>query len=320
MSAAVNPQVRDIAIDWLVRMQSGLMSAPELEALQRWREASDEHEDAWQRVASLPLLQQPGASLLHDATARRALESAGPDIQKRRQLLKRLLVLGAVGGVAWQGAGSTPVRAALANHRTGTGERRQWTLVDGSSLWLNTASAVNLDFNDQARRIQMIEGELALNVRAESRPLQLITPDAILQSREAQLQVRHDRQGTQVTVMGGQVQVRSRGQPTSSSLEAGWQVRVDRLGIGVPSRADLLVVQAWLRGILPADRLRLDALVAELSRYRPGMLRCHEQVSGLRLTGSFSLDDTDAALTLIARTLPVRIERLTRYWVSIVPA
>jgi transmembrane sensor len=95
---------------------------------------------------------------------------------------------------------------------------------------------------------------------------------------------------------------------------------VDRFGIGVPNRADLLVSQAWLRGVLPADRLRLDALVAELSRYRPGVLRCHEQVSGLRLTGSFSLDDTDAALTLVARTLPVRIERMTRYWVSIVPA
>ncbi len=264
MRAAVNPQVRDIAIDWLVRMQSGLMSAPDLEALQRWREASDEHEHAWQRVASLPLLQQPGANLLRDATARRALESAGPDMQRRRQVLKRLLVLGAVGGVAWQGAGSIPLRAALANHRTATGERRQWTLVDGSSLWLNTASAVNLDFTDRVRRIQMIEGELALNVRAESRPLQLITPDAILLSREANVQVRHDRQGTQVTVLGGKVQVSSRGQQASSSFEAGWQVRVDRFGIGMPNRADLLVTQAWLRGILPANRLRLDALVAEL--------------------------------------------------------
>jgi transmembrane sensor len=25
-------------------------------------------------------------------------------------------------------------------------------------------------------------------------------------------------------------------------------------------------------------------------------------------------------LTLVARTLPVRIERMTRYWVSVVPA
>lgn len=319
MRVEINPQVRDTAIDWLVRMQSGLVSASDLEALQCWREASNEHEQAWQRVASLPLLQQPGANLLRDATVRRALESAGPDLQNRRQALKRLLVLGAVGGLAWQGAGSTPVRAALANYRTGTGERHQWSLVDGSSLWLNTASAVNLDFTDQVRRIQMIEGELALRLRVEPRSLQLITPDAIVQSSEAHLQVRHDRQGTQVTVLEGQVQVHSRGQQAPFSLGAGWQARMNRSGISVPMRADLMLTQAWLRGVLPADRLRLDALVAELSRYRSGVLRCHEQVSGLRLTGSFSLDDTDAALTLVARTLPVRIERITRYWVSIVP-
>lgn len=319
MRVEINPQVRDTAIDWLVRMQSGLVSASDLEALQCWRGASNEHEQAWQRVASLPLLQQPGANLLRDATVRRALESAGPDLQNRRQALKRLLVLGAVGGLAWQGAGSTPVRAALANYRTATGERHQWPLVDGSSLWLNTASAVNLDFTDQVRRIQMIEGELALRLRVEPRSLQLITPDAIVQSSEAHLQVRHDRQGTQVTVLEGQVQVHSLGQQAPFSLGAGWQARVNRSGISVPTRADLMLTQAWLRGVLPADRLRLDALVAELSRYRSGVLRCHEQVSGLRLTGSFSLDDTDAALTLVVRTLPVRIERITRYWVSIVP-
>lgn len=75
-----------------------------------------------------------------------------------------------------------------------------------------------------------------------------------------------------------------------------------------------------MRGILPAERMRLDHLLAELSRYRPGLLRCSEAVASLRITGSFQLDDTDAALALVANTLPVRIERRTRYWVTVVPA
>jgi len=103
-------------------------------------------------------------------------------------------------------------------------------------------------------------------------------------------------------------------------LKAGWQVRVGRDGIAEPQRADAAFAQAWLRGVLPAERMRLDELLGELSRYRPGILRCHEQVATLRLTGSFSLENTDAALTLIKRSLPVRIERLTRYWVTVVPA
>ncbi|MCU7645900.1 FecR domain-containing protein [Pseudomonas piscis] len=317
---AVDPRVRDCAIDWLVRTQSGLMSAGEQQALQRWRQASAEHEQAWQRVSSLPLALQPGAGLLADATARRALEAAGNDLQRRRQLLKCLLAFGLLGGLSWQGADSTLVRSALASYRTGVGERRRWVLADGSALWLNTASAVDLQFDSQRRKVQLIEGELALDVRAQTPALRLLTPDALLHGHGAHLLVRHDSLGTQVTVLRGQVQVEARQRPAFLSLEAGWRARVDSRGVGVPSPVDPSLAQAWLRGILPAERMRLDQLLAELSRYRQGFLRCSETVASLRVTGSFQLDDTDAALALLARTLPVRIERRTRYWVTVVPA
>ncbi|WP_162094937.1 FecR domain-containing protein [Pseudomonas chlororaphis] len=316
----VNPRVRDSAIDWMVRAQSGLMSAAEHQALQQWRQASAEHEYAWQRVSSLPLLLQPGANLLADATARRALESAGADPQRRRQVLKCLLALGLLGGISWQGADSTLVRSALATYRTSIGERRRWALADGSSLWLNTASAVSLELTPQQGTVQLIEGEMALDARAESPAVQLLTPDAVLYGRGANLLVRHDRQGTQVTVLRGLVQLSARRHWLPVPLEAGWQTRVDSQGVGAPSRVDLLMAQAWLRGILPAERMRLDTLLAELSRYRPGFLRCSAEVAALRVTGSFQLDDTDAALALVASTLPVRIERRTRYWVTVVPA
>ncbi len=320
MSGAIEPKVRDSAIHWMVRLQSGVMSTDEQEAFQRWRDANDAHAQAWQQVVSLALPRQPGAELLRDVTARKALESAGPDMQQRRQLLKRMVVLGLLGAATWQSADSTTLRAAFANYQTGTGERRKWTLADGSALWLNTASAVDLEFNPSVRGLRLIEGELSLISAPDARALQLLTADALLRTTDAQFLVRHDRQGTLVTVMKGQVKVQSRRDQTSVPLEAGWQTRVDNAGIETASRADLPVAQAWLRGILPAERMRLDDLVAELSRYRPGVLRCREQVAGLRLTGSFSLDNTDAALTLMARSLPVRIERLTRYWVTVMPA
>lgn len=316
---SVNPRVRDMAIDWMVRMQSGLMSAADHLTLQQWRQASADHEYAWQRVSSLPLLLQPGASLLSDPAARRALESAGVDPQRRRQVLKCLMAISLLGGVCWQGAESTLVRSALASYRTATGERRQWRLADGTLLWLNTASTANVDGRTDHSQVQLIEGELALNAGAESGSLQLVTPDAVLHARGANLLVRHDRQGTQVTVLRGLVQVSSRHNRGPLLLEAGWRTRVDAQGIHPASLTDGFLAQAWLRGILPAERMRLDALLAELSRYRPGVLRCSQQVAGLRVTGSFELDDTDAALALVAHALPVRIERRTRFWVTVVP-
>ena len=317
---SVNPRVRDMAIDWMVRMQSGFVSAADHQALQQWRQACAEHEYAWQRVSSLSLLLQPGAHLLSDATARRALESAGADPQRRRQVLKCLLAISLLGGGSWQGAQSTLVRSALASYRTATGERRQWRLADGTSLWLNTASAVNVDWRTDQSHVQLVEGEVALDAGAESGSLQLVTPDAVLHARGANLLVRHDRQGTQVTVLRGLVQVNSRHNRVPLLLEAGWRARVDAQGIHPASLTDGFLAQAWLRGILPAERMRLDTLLAELSRYRPGILRCSHQVADLRVTGSFELDDTDAALALVAHALPVRIERRTRYWVTVVPA
>lgn len=316
----LDPRVRDSAIDWLVRSQSGLMGPREWQALEHWRQASVEHERAWQRVSSLPLLLQPGAGLLADATARQALEAAGVDPRRRRQLLKCLLAFGVLGGLSWKGADSTLVRSALASYRTGVGERRHWILADGSSLWLNTASAANLEFNAQRRSLQLVEGELALDLHGPSPALQMLTPDALLYGHGAHLLVRHDHLGTLVTVLRGQVQVNARQSAGSLSLAAGWRARVDSRGVGAPSPVDTFLAQAWLRGILPAERMRLDRLLMELARYRPGILRCSETVAALRVTGSFQLDDTDAALTLLARTLPVRIERRTRYWVTLVPA
>ncbi|AQT09226.1 FecR/PupR family sigma factor regulatory protein [Pseudomonas protegens] len=134
--AAVDPRVRDNAIDWLVRMQSGLMSAADHQALQQWRQASLEHEYAWQRVSSLPLMLQPGANLLADATARRALQAAGADPQRRRQVLKCLLALGLLGGHFLAGGGFHPgaLSPGQLSHR-----RRRATPLGPGRRWLAMA-------------------------------------------------------------------------------------------------------------------------------------------------------------------------------------
>jgi transmembrane sensor len=58
-------------------------------------------------------------------------------------------------------------------------------------------------------------------------------------------------------------------------------------------------------------------VLAELSRYRPGYLGCAPEVAGLRLSGTFLLDDSEAVLANLQDSLPVHVRRLTRYWVRI---
>ena len=71
--------------------------------------------------------------------------------------------------------------------------------------------------------------------------------------------------------------------------------------------------------MLLADNQPLGDFLRELRRYRPGVLRWDRALERLRVTGSFRLDDTDRVLTLLAASLPLRLQTRTRYWVSLSP-
>lgn len=317
---SVSTQARDAAIAWMVRLQSGQSSPQDEAAWLQWRQASDEHEHAWQRVSSLLPQQRAATVLLSNPDARSALERAGPVPGSRRRFLQYCFVAGALGAASWQASQTPTVRAALATYRTGTGERRKWQLADGTTLWLNTRSAVDVNFTASERGLQLIEGEITLNVPNEARALHLRTPHAWVRSQGAELCVRCDDSGTRVALLRGEGTVGALEGGTMQTLKVGEQLRV-QAGRLLPSAAIApTAAKAWVSGFFPAERIRLDELLAELGRYRPGFLRCAPEVAGLRLTGNFPVGDTDAALVIVEASLPVRTQRLTRFWVTVTAA
>jgi len=64
----------------------------------------------------------------------------------------------------------------------------------------------------------------------------------------------------------------------------------------------------------------LSDFVAELSRYRKGVLRVSPELLHLSVTGVFSLANTDHILQQLQASFPVKVNMLTRYWVNISPA
>lgn len=83
------------------------------------------------------------------------------------------------------------------------------------------------------------------------------------------------------------------------------------MGSAIPAHPD---ADARTRGLLIADQMRLDLLVAELSRYRRGHLGVAPKIAGLPVDGVFPLRNADAALAMLEDSLPVRVQRpLPRY-------
>jgi transmembrane sensor len=76
---------------------------------------------------------------------------------------------------------------------------------------------------------------------------------------------------------------------------------------------------AWAQGLLVAEHMRVQDFAGTLGRYRSGILRCDPLAADLRISGVFSLTDTDRALESLALALPVTVAYRTRYWVTILP-
>ena len=72
--------------------------------------------------------------------------------------------------------------------------------------------------------------------------------------------------------------------------------------------------------MLYADDTPLADVLAQLARYRHGLVRCDPAVAHLRVSGVYQLRDTQALLDLLQASLPIRVRRRSRWWISVEPA
>ncbi|WP_164962203.1 FecR domain-containing protein [Rubrivivax sp. JA1026] len=300
------------AADWALALREG--GAAEHEAFERWRARSPAHAAAWARAEAVFEV----FGRVPDGAGRQALHALGRAGRRRTLAALAGLAVGAPAAwLAWQQAPWHEWRADLA---TATGERRDTVLPDGTRLVLNTASAVDVLFGTGERRLRLWAGEILVTTgkEASARPFVVDTPAGRVRALGTRFSVRLDGDRCRVAVYEHAVEL----QPAAGAprrLDAGEQAEFDAggvFGVGAADENDTL----WQRGLLLARGRRLDEVAAELARHRRGLLRCDPAVAALRVSGALSLADTDAALALLARTLPLRVERRTRWWVTLAPA
>lgn len=208
--------------------------------------------------------------------------------------------------------------------RTATGEIRELTLPDGSRVVLSSATAIDVRFDARERRLVLRAGEILVQTAPQAgmahRPFRVQVEQGVVEALGTRFAVRHGETATRVAVFEHAVEVRPAGlQGDRVRLQAGQGADLRFDGVGDMAAAPPALA-AWRDGILVADGMRLDTFVAELARFRPGLLSCDEAVAHLRVSGIFSLRDTDRALHNLARALPVRLAWRTRYWVVVRPA
>ncbi|MFB8830078.1 FecR domain-containing protein [Azotobacter sp. CWF10] len=310
MKEPVSERVAQEAVRWLVELQEGADEQLRRD-WQHWREADPEHERAWQRIESVNRRLRG----LPPAAARAAVE--GAPLHGRRQVLGMLGLAAVAAPAVWLAGRQTP--AWLADYRTAVGERRDITLADGSRLSLNTDSAVNLHRDAASRGLELLRGEIQLEVAPGASPFGVTTAQGSLLIEQARFNLRQYADHCRLGVLDGTVQVRCAGRPDlQATLAAGQQIRFERLWLGRPQSLDA-AISAWRSGMLVAHDMRLADFLDELGRHHQGWLGCDPRVADLRLSGTYPLRDSLAILAMLEIALPVRLSQRTRWWISVQP-
>ncbi|BAP45399.1 histidinol dehydrogenase [Pseudomonas sp. StFLB209] len=302
----------DEAAQWMALLQSGHVSPQEFQAFNQWREDPRRAEIFDSMGAGIAVLQSPKVrgmsreSLLHTLNA-----PSG-----RRRFLRNSLALAGLAVAAclvtrFPASWLQPDRLV-----TGTGQRTSLTLADGSALTLDARSSVLTRFDQNLRSLQLLEGALWVDVAKDpARPFVVQTAQGQMRALGTRFLVREDGQRTHIVMLHNEVEITTR-HGTVQLLREGQRATFDaeRILHLAPAAGD---EAAWTNGLLEVRDRPLGEVIATLRNYRPGIIRVSPEASAQRLSGIYPLDDTDLSLRLLQRSLPIRVDYHTPYWVSI---
>jgi transmembrane sensor len=278
---------------WVVRLTSGQATVEDARALREWCERSPKHASAYREAARLWKL----AGQL-------------PLRRRQRPWIKRIaggavaacLTIGVLGSMQ---IGLLPSgHELLADHHTGLGERRQIQLPDGSRVELDARTRLDVDFSNGQRGILLGDGAAIFHVQHDAkRPFVVSAQGGSVTALGTVFEVRHQRDGIQVTCSEGVVAVRQ-GDADENLVRAGEQLHYGSSGTTAAAPVDSEHALAWRQGLLVFKNRPLQELVDELNRYRSGrILIADTEKARTPVSGVFHLQRPDEALHHIEKSL-----------------
>ena len=335
------------AARWYSQLNSGLndnresTSSIEQTAWQQWLKQSPVNQQAWTQVELVQAQfgAQPANFL---SPALKAVDSS------RRELLQRLSLLVFVVPLAGVSYRYVPWRHWQADYSTRLGERRDIQLIDGTLLVLDTNTVIDVHYNADQRLITLHSGRIMITTAKKntasdstSRPFSVNTPEGRVIALGTRFSVASHNGISEVAVFEKSVQVYNNAihnsinnplhntshntghntlhngkRHTSQIVSQGQNLSFSSNNLGEINHAAPFA-DAWLQDYLVVVNISLIDLLTQLARYRPGILRCSDDIAQLKISGSFPLDDTDRSLSILEQTFPLQQRRLTRYWVSL---
>ncbi|MFT3801845.1 MAG: DUF4880 domain-containing protein [Burkholderiaceae bacterium] len=315
------------AVDWRVRLDSGLATDADHQALQDWLSANPAHREAWRRVdrvATVPVARIRDLDARHEGVRQASYQvltqpEPAPSRTRRRTLQGGLAML-ALGSGAIVLDDWLPPRSLLADWHTRTAERRRITLADGSALTLDARSSADFRADSRGRELTLLGGQCVVEIGDGPQPFVLRAGPARLRvagAEPARIAARLGDARTSIAVLAGHASWLDRSgvaRPLTAGQSLGWRHDDARIEIGAGSDAQA----AWTDGVLDVRNAPLGEVVAALRPYQHGLIRISERAAALRVFGVFPLDEPQRALRMLADALPIAVTRFSGWitWIN----
>ena len=284
--------IDELAARWHARAMIGQLAPEDEQRLDAWLAEDLRHRLAYAEAAA----------------AGYASAQAAPGVPPPARIARRwpiwaaaalapLLLLAAIAWTphAWQDMHS--------DARTAAGALRAEQLADGSTLQLDTDSAVALPFALDHRDVQLLRGALAVEVTKDSaHPFRVHCAGIEARAVGTRFVVARHADEVEVGVTEGVVAVRADEHSEPILVEAGQRSFVDPRTGAIHRDVLPATSYGWTRGVFTFDRVPLREVVAEIARYLPEhvVFRANAHASS-PITATFPIDHPDAALRAVAK-------------------
>lgn len=336
----VQASIDSTAQDWFLLLTAGTPNVDDRQRFEQWLMADSRHQQAYDEICML----WSDMDALHDDLASQISKdnpatvlSGGntADISQfptHKKPIKRKL------GALW----ATALAASLAfviialpeikiqlnaDFQTASGEQSRVELEDGSIIWLNTDTAIDVQFEKDHRRIALLKGEAQFEVTSNpERPFSVLARDGSATALGTVYAVRDEGDGAVVTVSEGKVKVASpifkanETKPdTSVIVQRGEQVRYAQgAAPGTVTNVSISRELAWRNGFIAIHNQSLADALAEIDRYQPGRIVLLADTSKLKpITARLSITSLDNGLDALAATQKLSVTRISDYLIIV---
>lgn len=315
-------QIEEQAAEWLLRLHDGELNEAQRRAFECWKQQGPHYAAAAARMEAV--ISSLQALRGKKAPARAALSAAFARPKNRRgKNAVRALVLAcslAIPATAWLASPYPP--QWMADVRNGPGQWQTLQLADGSTLTFNGISAANLHFDGKQRRIELLQGEILVEVAHDrTRPFVVQTPQGTLRALGTRFVVKRDGDVTVLSMLESRVAAHSANGEQTLEVDAGSQARMRSDDVRLTGTVDPSSInEAWRRHQLVVENRPLPEVLDEIARHRAGRVQFDRRaLQDLRVSAVIPLDNSDHALQLLAQTLPIHLQAFTPWLIVVSP-